>query len=241
MVDSIQLLTVTGERPEAFALCQKWMQRQTFAGGVDWFIVDDGRVESPIEIKPPKHWNVIRIRPPVLWTPGANTQCSNLAAGLESVGDGPLAIIEDDDWYEPGWLEFCATALDSADLVGECRAVYYNVASRVFRRIPNVNHASLCATAVKGPALDRLREVVDEGHKFVDLRLWSGIKRGRMLHDPAANGRRHVVGMKGMPGRDNIGIGRGLKGDPDPSGRVLRDLIGDDAEEYARFHAEGSP
>jgi hypothetical protein len=232
MADRLNLLTVTGERPDAFAICQKWMQRQTYEGRVEWIIVDDGRVESNMIYQPPPDWSVVFARPEQKWQPGMNTQAANLRAGLELIGDGPVVIIEDDDWYSPDWLAACAAGLKSADLFGECFAIYYNVASRVRLDISNANHASLCATAMKGAAIDALREQVERAPKFIDLKLWNEFNGTKALRNPRLEKRRHVVGIKGMPGRANIGIGHELKGRSDPDGVLLREIIGEDAAEY---------
>lgn len=53
----LTLLTATGERQEAFDLCQRWMQRQTFEGSVRWVIVDDGEKEQKITFNR-KNWNI---------------------------------------------------------------------------------------------------------------------------------------------------------------------------------------
>ena len=54
----IQLLTPTGMRPEAFALCERWMAAQTYDGPCTWFVVDDGAV--PLKLTPPPGWRCTR-------------------------------------------------------------------------------------------------------------------------------------------------------------------------------------
>ena len=44
----LTLLTATGARPEAWAICEQLMARQTYAGPVRWVIVDDGPVAQPV-------------------------------------------------------------------------------------------------------------------------------------------------------------------------------------------------
>ena len=40
--NGITLITPTCNRPEAFALCEYWMSRQTYSGEIQWIVVDDG-------------------------------------------------------------------------------------------------------------------------------------------------------------------------------------------------------
>ena len=43
MKDTITLITPTGDRPLAFALCQNWMRKQTVLP-FQWVVVDDGKI-----------------------------------------------------------------------------------------------------------------------------------------------------------------------------------------------------
>src|SRR5690606_541362 len=189
----LQLLTPTGARPEAFALCVRWMQRQTYAGPVRWIVVDDGPEAMPVPAVPGWQVEVIRRRP--FWRPGQNTQAANMLAGLEAVDpSAPLLVIEDDDHYAPDWLEHCARVLEHAELVGETHARYYNVAQRRYRELPNTRHASLCATALRGDAVETLRQVCRNHARYIDMELW------RQHPGSLFQGGR-VTGIKGLPGR----------------------------------------
>lgn len=222
----IQLLTATGARPEAFALCVRWMRRQTYTGPVRWIIVDDGPEPLPVPAMP---WTVDRIRRSPYWQPGENTQALNLLRGLDSVDRRhPLVIIEDDDHYSPDWLEHVSRELNRAELVGEMRARYYNVAQRKGRELSNTAHASLCATAMRGGAIETFAHMCRTKAKFIDLDLW---RRHPSRH---LFGGHRVVGIKGLPGRGGIGMGHSARfdGKADPDGTLLRQWIGEDAEEY---------
>lgn len=226
----LTLLTTTGTRPEAFDLCQRYMMRQTFAGKVRWVIVDDGEEMQPLWFSR-DNWTTIVLRPMPRWS-GASTQQRNLIYGLGVVGyDERVVVIEDDDWYAPDWLETCARHLQTCELFGESRAIYYNVRTRVYRQLKNTRHASLCATAMRGRALQLFRKRCEENHHFIDAELWkrtpSEIKR---LIDS-----RMVVGMKGLPGRGNLGIGERLSGQPDPEMARLEAVIGRDVDFYRAF------
>ena len=224
----LQVLTATGGRSEAFALCHRWMRAQDYAGRIVWFVVDDGPQPSKIEPMP-KNWLQVVIRRAPFWQPGQNTQSANLLRGLAAIDPAhPVVLIEDDDHYAPDWLTHIEAQLERAEVVGEGKARYYNVATRQGRQLRNGMHASLCSTALRGRAIETLRQSCKRAPKFIDLDLWQK-HRSRHVFD----GHR-VVGIKGMPGRGGIGMGHkdGFKGDHDPDGALLRQWIGDDARHY---------
>lgn len=224
----LTLLTATGARPAAWALCERWMARQDYAGPVRWVIVDDGPEPQPMAFRR-DGWQLVLVRPSPHWAPGQNTQARNLMKGLAAVGaDERLAIIEDDDWYAPDWLTTVDRELDRAELVGEHRARYYNVQQRRGRQLANTSHASLCSTAMRGSALQDFAEACRARPKYIDLELWRRA-RGRHLF-----GGNRVVGMKGLPGRGGIGMGHdaAFNGQTDSDGALLRSWVGLDAEVY---------
>ena len=138
----LTLLTATGARPAAWALCERWMARQDYAGPIRWIIVDDGPEPQPVTFQR-KGWQLVLVRPSPHWAPGQNTQARNLLKGLAAVGpDERLVIIEDDDWYAPDWLTTVAAELEHAELVGEHRARYYNVEQRRGRQLANTGPVS---------------------------------------------------------------------------------------------------
>ena len=226
----LQLLTATGARPEAWALCQRWAARQTYTGRVTWIIVDDGPIGQRVEPMP-DNWQQVVIRRAPYWQRGQNTQAANLLRGLEAVDPAlPLVIWEDDDWYAPDWLTTVAHALQNAELVGENMAYYYNVAHRKWRQMHNTHHASLCATAMQGAAIETFRRMCKQHHKFIDIELW---RAHRSRHLFAGH---RVVGIKGLPGRGGIGSGHdsNFRGQADANLVKLREWIGSDADAYAQ-------
>lgn len=230
----LTLLTATGARPEAWAICQKLMLAQDYAGPVHWIVVDDGPEPLPVWDFPLDGWGLTVVRPHPKWQPGQNTQARNLLVGLELVtSDARLVVIEDDDAYAPDWLSTVARELEHAELVGESHARYYNVSTRRYRQLSNAEHASLCSTAMRGAAIDSFRRACERNPKFIDIELW-GIHPSRKLF-----GGHRVLGIKGLPGRGGIGMGHrnDFYGKPDDSMRILREWVGDTAELYAGFHA----
>jgi hypothetical protein len=222
----LTLLTATGCRPVAWEICQRLMERQTFRGQVHWIIVDDGDPQQPISLR--RGWSLDIARPTPRWQPGENTQLRNLRAGLAAVGPRDrVAIIEDDDFYDVDYLAQVDTWLNSADLVGESHARYYNVSSRRWTLCNNDRHASLCSTAVTGAGLIALRGVVAGSADFIDVDLWA-MQHGILYRTD------YVVGIKGLPGRRGIGMGHMDDfGKLDPDGAVLRGWCG---TEYADMY-----
>lgn len=215
----LSLITPTGCRPAAFAHCQRWMAAQDYTGPVEWIVVDDGEVMQPIEFT---RWPVVVVRPQPYWQEGDNTLARNLLAGLEIAGDR-VVIIEDDDYYAPGWLSAVDAAFDRAELVGQALSRYYHVGSTRSIDFGRQKHASLCATAVRGRAKDVLKEMCQQTSRGIDLKLWRR-HEGQHLMDCEL-----VTGIKGLPGRENIGMGRNLKGQ---ATMVLENWIGEDAKYY---------
>ncbi len=70
----------------------------------------------------------------------------------------------------------------------------------------NVNHASLCSTAMTGAALEAFRRVCAEHDTYIDVQLWKSAVT-KIIHKPSPRG---VVGRKGLPGRPGIGVGHRL-------------------------------
>ena len=105
----LTLITPTGGRPEAFALCERWMGRQTYRGDVQWIVVDDCEEATVVTM------GQTVIRPQPWWKLGApTTQYANVRAALELVKHDKIVHIEDDDWYGPTYLETTYHRLDAA-------------------------------------------------------------------------------------------------------------------------------
>ncbi len=225
----LTLLTATGARPKAWSICEKLAMCQTYASPVRWIIVDDGPEAQPISFSR-DGWELVVVRREPFWEPGQNTQALNLLAGMDHVNPGDrLVIWEDDDHMPPGWLESVHEWLNSADLVGESFARYYNVHTRKFRQLNNNQHSSLCSTAMKGPAIEAFRRELIPGVQFIDLNLWRNFKGKKFLSRTNM-----VTGIKGLPGRGGIGMGHkaSFNGDFDHDWSVLLKWVGTDRKLY---------
>lgn len=204
------------------------MQRQTYTGPVHWIIVDDGEEAQKVTFFR-SGWDITILRPEPFWSVGKNTQCRNLLAGIEyTYNDTRLVIIEDDDWYSPDWLAVVDEKLDKSELVGQGWNRYYNVKTGEIHIHENPNHASLCATAMRGGAIAAMKNICHRGVKLVDMQLWQHYANKRVFSG------QYVIGMKGLPGRP--GIASGHRPANKPTGD-LSDWIGEDAKHYERFKA----
>ena len=69
------------------------------------------------------------------------------------------------------------------------------------KTLRNSQHASLCATALKGAALKYFRKAVKRRQTYIDMDLWR-FEGSKKLYDSQL-----TVGMKGLKGRGGIGSG----------------------------------
>jgi hypothetical protein len=229
----LTVLTCTADRPQAFELCKKYMARQTVKP-FQWIILDDG--DGAVTPAPGSEY---------YYLPHLHGNVSMLAKVKLAITSGiikgdALVFWEDDDFYAPTWLEWCAKQLEQYNLVGEGRAIYYNVAYRNWTTHDNRGHASLCSTAIRTTMMATLLRVCNQlSNQFIDDPLWKAIDgETKKVFDPNQTGLRQVVGMKGLPGR--IGIGGGHSGKDqfwheDYNLYHLQKLIGEDAKNYAPF------
>lgn len=231
MTDKVTLITCTGTRQEAFSQCENYMERQTVWKDIDcqWIVCDDGPIPTECRLKLTQTY----IRGPKIWQPRFNMQRLNMMAALEKVEGDYIFIIEDDDAYKPTYLEVMLKLLKQFPIVGEGGANYYHIANRMYKEHRNFKHASLCQTGLIAAALPILDQAVNSGEIYFDVVLW------KLAHENGYKpllflGQNLVTGIKGMPGRGNIGVG-GLPKDyiKDPDFSKLKELVGDrDANFY---------
>ncbi len=232
---SLTVITPACHRPEAFALCEKYMARQTVKP-VQWLVLDDDETPTVCTMgQEYYYWPECRGRGSL-----ARKLRRALSEGLVK-GDA-LAIVENDDWYAPDWLEFCIDGLSRVNLFGEGRALYYTVRGRYWFQHHNLEHASLCSTALNRAIFPLfLKQCMLSDEPFVDYLFWPKAECSKFVSDPRrhAGKRLRTVGIKAMPGR--VGYGGGHRGrdrsaKDDPELKVLRSLIGEDADLYAPFY-----
>ncbi len=221
----VSLITCTGGRPEAFALCERWISEQTYSGPIQWVVVDD------VEPRTKTFYGQKIICPNPSWAPGKITLARNILAGLERVKYDRILFIEDDDFYHRDYVSSMVNGLESAPLVGQVPAQYYNIKHRAYRVFHSDIAASLCQTGIRADLIPELMSICNAGNFLIDKRLYA--RNEAMLIE-----RKHVIGIKGMPGRAGIGAGHRPKGnwDKDPELVVFRNWVGDVvAKVYEKF------
>lgn len=206
-MEILTLITPTGDRPLAFALCQNWIRKQTLQPN-QWIVVDDGKVP----LKPYVPMQYVR-REPQPDDP-KHTLVLNLKTAMPLIKGDKIMIIEDDEYYAPEYLKEMVHRLNQHEVVGIGRSRYYHLPSGNYSRLPNTTHASFAEMAFRSSFLPEFKKFLTGG-LYLDIRIWRNIdkKRGLVFTD---NGKPLYVGMKGMPGRAGIGIGH------DPNHRIYR-------------------
>jgi hypothetical protein len=236
----ITAVTATHNRPEAFALCERHVSKQKLQP-FQWIVLDDGKYPA-----------VPTMGQDYIYEPSwaGRSSLPNKMAAIVSrnlVRGDMVIFVEDDDYYAPDWFEVCHRGVQSVQLFGEGRALYYNVRSRWWQRHDNMVHASLCSTACHRSALPALLTVSETcqqiGSPWLDTHFWSERSLTRHMIDPmtTANGFRHrVVGIKGMPGAEGYSMQHRQKvfhTVDDPDLQNLTQFIGaEEAKLYAEFH-----
>ncbi len=191
----LTIVTPTRQRPEAFALLERWVAAQDYDHPFQWLVCNDG---PPYDTTQGQH--ALRRRPRA---GELHSLCSNLLHALPHVRGDRLLILEDDDYYAPGYLRTMDAALERAPLVGNAPARYYNVRERRWQVLRNRDRASLAQTGLRREAFDCLAEVCRRGRPMIDRRLWRAWEGPRLVvREEGLH-----VGIKGMPG--TVGIGKG--------------------------------
>ncbi len=196
-------ITCTSDRPVAFALSERYLARQTLRP-VQMIVLDDGETPTECTLGQEYHyWPEMR---------GRGSMVRKFRRAMEEglIKGDAIAPFEDDDYYAPDWLAFCADGLSRVKLFGEGRALYYTVRGRYWFAHHNMEHASLCATAIHRDAFPWLIQQLNVSEcPFLDVRLWKNPPVSAFVSDPQrhAGKRRRSVGIKAMPGRTGYGGG----------------------------------
>lgn len=242
---AVVALTPTRGRPESFGLLRRWAGHQTTP--IDaWVVALDGD-DSGYDLA-----GCDVARTPA--SPGCSLS-NNIRAGADALARLGLGradvvlILEDDDYYAPGYASTMAPLVLDRGLAGSWRSRFYSVARRRGRvlefldqhgtRSPSPRFSCLCQTAIRGDLAARLlREAAGRDHA-VDRRLWGcGVRRIPPGH---LDDLQHLhVGVKGMPtapGAEGYSTDhRGnVAGQADPTFALARSW-GLPADPYRRFY-----
>lgn len=224
---SLTIITPTGDRPLAFALCQNWVRKQTLQPD-QWIVIDDGKIPT----KPFVSVQYVR-REPRPDDP-QQTLILNLKTAVPLIKGDKVMIIEDDEYYAPEYLEEMALRLDQHEVAGIARAKYYHLPTGGYQQIANTKHSSLAQTGFRSSFVPKFSEIW-EGDPSLDMRIWQkvGQNQGLLFVDAF---KPLYLGIKGLPGRMGIGVGhnpsfyRNFKDDADRA--ILRKWVPQDYQIY---------
>jgi len=228
---TITAITAACHRPEAWALCERYMARQTVKPD-QWLVLDGDDPKTVCTMGQEYVFNAD-------WV-GRDNMPTKIIYALENnlIKGDAVVFWEYDDWYASNWIQTCIAGLKNYDMFGEGDALYYNVKHRFWSSAGNARHASLCQTAIRRSLFDGLFNVCQSKHPFFDTRLWQ-LNCRKWLFLPK-DGRRKLIGIKAMPGRLGYSAEHAMKFPKevrhDPSLFKLWQLIGDDAAAYLPFY-----
>ena len=219
----VTIITPTGDRPEAFALCERWMSQQTYSGQVQWIVIDDGVTPTTCT----RGQEYIRQKPM-----NQHSLCRNLRTAIPHIEGDCIFVIEDDDYYAPHYLSTMVGRLQRADLVGEFGAKYYYLKHQSFRHNhTSEHHASLCRTGMTRNVLKALEQCAQGYHPSVDLRLWRVWKGSTFSWRDPEGTQSLCVGIKGVEGRQSRGWKPSQNARYDEGLETLRKWVGPEAAE----------
>jgi hypothetical protein len=250
----ITAITPTGDRPLAMSLCERWMMNQT-ARPDQWLVVDDGQVP----FVPAVPMEYVR-REPRAGDP-KHTLAINLLQAIPLIRGDKILIIEDDEYYAPAYVQEMAKRLDAGMIAGITQNRYYHLPTGGYYVMHNREHASLAQTAFTSAFIPTFKGAVVASMfvDFLDIRMWRMAKQtlnrgfkfgGRVLTTRARTMGRMpesefalfsdadaplYVGIKGLPGRNGIGMGHnpGMYPNRDTAGRrVLKQWMPQDYPVY---------
>lgn len=238
MSGKITLITPTGDRPMAFDLCQRWMRSQTVQPD-QWIVVDDGK--TPMDSIGPGITYVRREPKP---TDYKHTLTINIAEAIPLIYGDKILIIEDDEYYAPRYVEEMSKRLDDFEVVGIGCSKYYHIQTGGFEMHRNMAHASLAQTGFRKSFLPVFTECVNAGMAtaWLDDRIWTRIRTSKGTKNAISalvfvdSEESLYVGVKGIPGRNGIGIGHKVESyrqhPNDPGREQLKKWIPNDYRVY---------
>lgn len=233
----ITCITAACHRSEAWALSEGYMRAQTRQPD-QWLVLDGGEPSTCTMGQEYHHWEDLT---------GQGSMTGKIRRAIEQnlIKGDILVFWENDDWMAPAWLSFCEQQLVRYDLIGEGRNLYYNVRDRWWFEHANMQHASLCATAMSKRVIPQLlRECTKVSDPWIDDRLWKNCRMAKKVFDPHATKKRLTIGIKAMPGLAGYGSGHDRTSGwaiRDPSMGRLKQLIGADADAYEKFYEPPIP
>lgn len=238
MSKSLSIITCTGYRPEALALCQYFIERQTYSGVIQWVVVHDQKEPLKLETKR-ANLKIEVVKGPKVWTEDYNTHRGNMEAGLKKVTGDVIAVMEDDDYYKPDYLNRMVMLLRTGvAAVGLSQSRYYNVKIGAHKTMFNYRHASLSQTILDKSLLPALNKAVNSGELYFDIEFWKRIQQENHPNILVGN-TSYSIGIKGMPGKPGITESHRVYRDYiiDSGAKVFNDWLGEkDSKLYTNYY-----
>lgn len=236
-MDKFTVITPTGDRPEAFELCKKYVQRQAILP-FQWIIVDDG--QTPMSIKDLKFDVTYIRRQPNPKTDPKHTLGVNMLEAFKHVKYDRIIMVEDDDWYCPNYFEQMLKMFgdSQAFIIGSGKTVYYNIPFQKYYVHNNTQHASWCMTGFTLNVVTSIEKIIRQcmvqQYPYIDLKVWRQIQTKKYLR---LEDKPICMGIKGLPGRPGTCSGhRTIDAFKFDVGlEFLKKNIGNDVEFYERF------
>jgi len=240
----ISILTPTGDRPLGVSLLGHWINHQTIFEvlpdvWVEWIIVYDDEEERYSKLCGIQHDKLIASSTRLTYRKeyvGPKSMARNLLEACKQARGDYIFICEDDDYYAPDHLLHCLYKMNgvckSYDAVGTIWQKYYNIYKQCFKTYKNIGSA-MCATAFKRELLPTMEMALkwgfDKAHKGMDRKFWDTITIEQHRAVDIFDGH-DVVGIKGLPGREGIGVGHYAPGfEYDDGFATLVDWVGEKA------------
>lgn len=247
----LTVITCTGDRPEAFGLIRKWISHQTVQPD-QWLVISDGRNKMK-DIPPDCHYIRREPRP----DDPQHTMILNLQEAVKHVTGDFIIIMEDDEYYAPGYIQTMVSKMEKHEVVGIGRSIYYHLPSGKYLKDCNIDNASLAQVAFRRSFLPEFTNLLN-GDQYVDMRIWRHVgqvdklrwnEQDTEMMERVVNGRGYIfddgenhiyVGLKGLPGREGICWGHKenhlhYKLRDTQNRDVLRSFIGDDVKHYEKY------
>jgi glycosyltransferase involved in cell wall biosynthesis len=230
-MDNFSVITCTGDRPTAFAICAELMSRQIVKPS-EWIIIDDGKTNTRV----PNFSFVKYIKRARKRNEPAHTLPAQFQKAMHQVTTDIVIVMEDDDWYYSRYFESILPLFAKYDLVGQVCNVYYFMREKQYFVHNNLEHSSLCSTAFTRKVFSFF-DHINLNKPYIDMSLWRATGYAQCLYTPD---KQVVLGIKGLPGRVGITynanrriLKRGMQNDRRLG--YFKNVVGDDIALYEKF------
>jgi hypothetical protein len=223
----IDIITPSGDRPRQFSLCKEWMKRQDFTDKVHWIIADDSIDGHYDTSEMPSNWEITHLKIKRTKTPEYSSQGENLFLALNEIKYDKIVMIEDDDYYTPGWLSLCSSQLDTYGMFGVKNLINYNLGNRtwLYKTYAGRDNNPMCSTSLRSDLVEELKVICTSNMDKFDHLIWEKKKTFYLKEYKIPP----VIGIKGLPGRAGMTLKhRTILPNKDPHLQAFKDLVSEE-------------